>query len=561
MVKPSALRLESLLDQAAEPFQRLLQESLQQLLEAQLTQFVGAAPGERTQARTGYRAGHVKRRIATRAGTLELRVPRDRARRFSTELLERYPRSEKALVAALGQMFVRGCKTANVKAVAEELCGHAFSGSTLQLIEKGFDAALARYECGMLERAYPRLILQARHERVRVDRMVRSQVVLMAIGIDGAGRRRTLGAELANRASRASWTALLHRLKHSGLHGVQRVVGDDRDGLRQAVRKTWGQGLVASSRGTLVARRAHRSAARDPRSDSDRDIVASPAIAYAPPDATGRPEVLGYAARSEADRPEAQRATGPDPRSRADSQRSKVLAVLAGAVGAMGLLFWGMGPVVDPPQDIVSAATTELHGAPRHAEPAPALAPPAPAAPQPATTAPMRSRFLLSGVAAARTPGGPGIALIAIDGGSPNVYRVGATVYGDLVLKGVTWDRATLGPARGPVTVVLDVTAPAAPSPAVAQAVAGRMWNVAGASPSALASAGTTLSAAPDAYSMVPMTVAMGDVQQTTAMSDGVTLVPPASGLEPESATQAQVLSSSPPPARRHRSRRLNAPR
>jgi Transposase, Mutator family len=67
----------------------------------------------------------------TRVGTLELRVPQDRAGRFSTELFERYQRSEKALVAALAEMYVQGVSTRKVKAVTEELCGHAFSASTL----------------------------------------------------------------------------------------------------------------------------------------------------------------------------------------------------------------------------------------------------------------------------------------------------------------------------------------------------------------------------------------------------------------------------------------------
>ena len=558
MLKPSVLHLESLLDQEAEPFKRLLQESLQHLLEAQMTQFVGAVPGERTQARTGYRAGHVTRSLTTRLGALELRVPRDRARRFSTELLDRYPRSERALIATLGQMFVRGCKVANVKAVAEELCGHALSGSTLQQIDKGLDAALARYERGALEAAYPCLILQARRGRVHLGGAIRSRVVLMAIGSKREGRRQVLGVELVNRVSATSWKALLRRLKDSGLHGVKWVAGDDHDGLRQAVRGTLGHCRLAPRRGALSERRAERSAARSALERTGRNRVAAPEIADHAPDSIGRPEIHGFTGRSAVDRPEERPPTGqvllagnrhdtlPAPLPRADwalraalnpearghraledRQRSPMIAVLAGAVGTLGLLFWGMGPVVDPPHEIVSTAT-EAHGVARLAEPVSALVPPASVAPHPATTGPMRSRFQLSGVVAARTADGPGIALIGIDGGSPHVYRVGATVDGDLVLRGVTWDRATLGPARGPATVVLDVTAPAALSPAVAQAASGETWNVAGAIPSALAIAEATQSAEADAGSMLPMAVVVGDML---------------------------------PPARRHRVRRLNAPR
>jgi putative transposase len=80
-------------------------------------------PGERTEGRLGYRAGHYPRILKTRVGKLELRVPRDRDGRFSTELFERYQRSEKALVSALAEMHVQGVSTRKAKAIIQELCG------------------------------------------------------------------------------------------------------------------------------------------------------------------------------------------------------------------------------------------------------------------------------------------------------------------------------------------------------------------------------------------------------------------------------------------------------
>ena len=82
----------------------LVQTVLQELLEAEMTAALGAEKGERSAARLGYRSGHYDRTLVTRVGKLELRVPQDRAGRFSTELFERYQRSEKALVAALAEM-------------------------------------------------------------------------------------------------------------------------------------------------------------------------------------------------------------------------------------------------------------------------------------------------------------------------------------------------------------------------------------------------------------------------------------------------------------------------
>jgi hypothetical protein len=109
-----------------------MQEALQEVLEGEMTEFLGAAPGERTEGRTGYRAGYYSRSLITRVGKLELRVPRDRNGEFSTASFERYTRSEKALVAALAEMYVQGVSTRKVKAITEELCGHSFSASTIR---------------------------------------------------------------------------------------------------------------------------------------------------------------------------------------------------------------------------------------------------------------------------------------------------------------------------------------------------------------------------------------------------------------------------------------------
>ena len=116
-------RIEALIGEDRELFKGLLKESLQEVLEAEMTETVGAGLGERTAVRTGYRSGYYSRGLVTRIGKLELRVPRDREGRFSTELFDRFQRSEKALVSALAEMYVQGVSTRKVKAVTEELCG------------------------------------------------------------------------------------------------------------------------------------------------------------------------------------------------------------------------------------------------------------------------------------------------------------------------------------------------------------------------------------------------------------------------------------------------------
>ena len=121
-------RIEALVAQDRDLLKALVKEALDQILQAEMTEFLGAAPSERCGSRLGYRAGYYERGLVTRVGKIELRVPQDRAGRFSTELFERYQRSEKALVSALVEMYVQGVSTRKVKAITEELCGHELLG-------------------------------------------------------------------------------------------------------------------------------------------------------------------------------------------------------------------------------------------------------------------------------------------------------------------------------------------------------------------------------------------------------------------------------------------------
>jgi putative transposase len=213
----------------------LMRVALQEVLEAEMTEAVGAGKSQRNEERVGYRSGYYTRKLVTRVGSVELRVPQDRQGRFSTEVFERYQRSEKALVGALVEMYVQGVSTRKVKAISEELCGHEFSASTVSELNKRLDSELERFAKRRLEEEYLYVVLDARYERVREDGVVKSRAVLVAIGIDWQGRRRVIGVELANRESATSWKEFLAGLKERGLRGVRLVVSDSHEGLRQAV--------------------------------------------------------------------------------------------------------------------------------------------------------------------------------------------------------------------------------------------------------------------------------------------------------------------------------------
>jgi putative transposase len=236
-IASSGAELKALLLSDEDGFRSVLQAVVQETLEAEMTEALQAHKSERTAARLAYRSGYYERQLVTRVGVLELRVPQDRAGRFSTELFERYQRSEKALVAALAQMYVQGVSTRKVKAITEELCGHSFSASTISEATARLDETLKAFFTRRLEEPFAYLILDARYERVREDGVISQQAVLVAIGVDWEGRRQVLGVEMANRESRSSWREFLAGLRERGLHGVEYVVSDNHAGLKAAIRE------------------------------------------------------------------------------------------------------------------------------------------------------------------------------------------------------------------------------------------------------------------------------------------------------------------------------------
>ena len=138
--KKTVSELKAIIGQDDDLIRGIVQMTVQEFLEAEMNEALGATKGERSEGRLGYRSGHYPRKLITRVGTLELRVPQDRQGRFSTEIFSRYQRNEKALVSALLEMYVQGVSTRKIKAISEELCGHEFSASTISELNKTMDA-------------------------------------------------------------------------------------------------------------------------------------------------------------------------------------------------------------------------------------------------------------------------------------------------------------------------------------------------------------------------------------------------------------------------------------
>ena len=237
-------------------FPTYLKTIFNQVLVAQSKEQVCAAPYERTEDRTAYRNGFRDRQLTTRVGTLTLHVPRHRNGDFSTELFERYQRSEQALLLAMMQMVVSGVSSRKVEDITYELCGKNFSKSMVSKLCERLDPIVKNFQNRPLEKHYPFLVVDALYLKVREDGRVRSKGLLVAVAVNQDGHREIIGFRVADTESETSWGDFFSSLKERGLSDVHLVTSDSHKGLVNAVRKhfqgaTWQRCQTHFSRNML----------------------------------------------------------------------------------------------------------------------------------------------------------------------------------------------------------------------------------------------------------------------------------------------------------------------
>ncbi|MCS3663443.1 transposase-like protein [Salinibacter ruber] len=215
----------------------LMEKVFNQILQAEMTEHLGADRYERSEDRSGHRNGSYERQLTTRVGQLTLEVPRCKDGSFSTKLFQRYQRSEKALVLALMEMVVQGVSTRRVKKITTELCGREFAKSTVSRLTKRLDEQVKAWDERPLEGEYPFLVLDAMHVKVRRQGGVRSTAVLLAVGISEEGQREILGLHTALSETEEAWKSFLKQLSKRGLTGVEHVTSDRDRGLEEAIRQ------------------------------------------------------------------------------------------------------------------------------------------------------------------------------------------------------------------------------------------------------------------------------------------------------------------------------------
>src|SRR5256885_3431751 len=195
----------------------------QALIEAELTTVIGAAPHERTEARSGLRNGHRPKTITTTAGDLQLQIPKLRAGSFFPSLLERRRRVDQSLFAVIMEAYLHGVSTRKVDDLVRALgADTGISKSEVSRICADLDAEVAAFRDRSLgEQPFPYVFLDATYCKARVDRRVVSQAVVIPPGVAADRHPEGLGLALGGSEDGAFWTALLRPLQAPGLAGTQ----------------------------------------------------------------------------------------------------------------------------------------------------------------------------------------------------------------------------------------------------------------------------------------------------------------------------------------------------
>jgi transposase-like protein len=211
-----------------------------ELMEAEVATQIGAQLGERTPERLAQRNGYRSRGWDTRAGEIELAIPRLRQGSYFPSFLEPRRRAEQALVAVVQEAYVNGVSTRRVDRLVEQLGIAGMSKDQVSRLCRGLDAQVRAFRERPLEGSYAYLWLDAKLERVREPGGVRNKALVIAYGVHHTGRREVIGLDVGEAETEAFWREFLRGLRARGLSGVRLCISDAHDGLRQAIAKVLG---------------------------------------------------------------------------------------------------------------------------------------------------------------------------------------------------------------------------------------------------------------------------------------------------------------------------------
>ena len=230
---------EVLRDEHADVIRESVRAVAQELMETEVCELIGAQRGERSEDRATHRNGYRPRRWDTRAGEIELQIPKIRQGSYFPSFLQPRKRSEQALVSVVQQAYVCGVSTRRVDQLVESL-GLRISKSEVSRIAGLLDEQVQAFRQRPLEGRYPYVFVDAKIEKVRDGGRVARKCVVVAHAVHETGRREIIGLDVGAAETEAFWTEFLRSLVARGLVGVQLAISDAHPGLKAAIARVLG---------------------------------------------------------------------------------------------------------------------------------------------------------------------------------------------------------------------------------------------------------------------------------------------------------------------------------
>jgi putative transposase len=209
----------------------------ERLMELEVQELTGAAYGEKSPERLAQRNGYRDRLWETRAGSVELRIPKLRKGSYFPGFLEPRRMAEKALTAVIQEAYVHGVSTRSVDDLVKAMGMSGISKSQVSRLCEEIDGKIKAFLDRPLEGDWPYLWIDATYLKVRQAGRIVSVAVIIAVGVNADGRREVLGMDIGPSEAETFWTAFLRKLTRRGLRGVKLVISDAHEGLKAAVAK------------------------------------------------------------------------------------------------------------------------------------------------------------------------------------------------------------------------------------------------------------------------------------------------------------------------------------